>query len=82
MIPSFPFIVAAWPTKMSKQEKKERGKEAEKEKEEDKENEVETEISMIKAVLVDYCQNTSVYTLRQITEPTPYRMRRYGISLA
>ena len=73
--------MAAQPTKMSKEETEGRGKEAEKEKGEDKENEEETEISMIKAVLVDYCQNTSVYTLRQITEPTPYRTRRYGISL-
>ena len=72
--------MAAQPSKMSKERKEEKGEEEEKkEKDEDKENEEETEISMIKAVLVDYCQNTSIYTLRQIIEPTPYRTRRYGM---
>ena len=69
------------PTKMLKEEEKEMDKEAKEEKEQEnekeEEKEEEKEDSMIKSVATAYCHNTSVYALRQIIEPTTYRIRRY-----
>ena len=39
----------------------------------DKEGEEE---ASFKDTLLDYCDNTGVYTLRQIVEPTKYPVRR------